>query len=157
MSIPLIKIDTSLSETKREDRIYLTAAKLINAKGFDATSMSEIADAVKLTKAGLYYYVKGKKELLFKIMGVAMDLLERYVITPAREVDDPEERLRTIVSHHASLLTGIPVCSASSSTRSTAWPRTTARTSSPANGATSTSSARPWKSSSAAAGSRRWT
>ena len=90
---------------ERAGKIYRTAARMIFEKGFEATSMNEIAEAVDLTKPGLYYYVKGKKELLFAIMSFAMDLLDREVIRPAEKISDPEERLRVIVAEHARLLT----------------------------------------------------
>ncbi len=92
-------------EDDRAGLIYRTAAKLIRKKGFDATSMSEIAEAVGLTKPGLYYYVKGKKELLYKITHLAMDLLERHVVSHARGVSEPAERLAVIIRRHAYLLT----------------------------------------------------
>jgi len=92
-------------EDDRAGVIYRTAAKLIRKKGFAATSMSEIADAVGLTKPGLYYYVKGKKELLYKITHLAMDLLERHVVSHARGVSEPAERLAEIIRRHAYLLT----------------------------------------------------
>lgn len=94
-----------LFEDDRAGNIYRTAARIIYEKGFDATSMNEIAEAVDLTKPGLYYYVKGKKELLFAIMGFAMDLLDSEVVGPAQQMEDPEERLRIIVRQHARLLT----------------------------------------------------
>ena len=94
-----------LFEDERAGNIYRTAARIIYEKGFDATSMNEIAEAVELTKPGLYYYVKGKKELLFAIMGFAMDLLDSEVVGPAQQMEDPEERLRIIVRQHARLLT----------------------------------------------------
>lgn len=94
-----------LFEDERAGNIYRTAARIIYEKGFDATSMNEIAEAVELTKPGLYYYVKGKKELLFAIMGFAMDLLDSEVVGPAQLMEDPEERLRIIVRQHARLLT----------------------------------------------------
>lgn len=95
----------TLFDDERAGNIYRTAARMIYEKGFDATSMNEIAEAVALTKAGLYYYVKGKKELLFAIMNFAMDTLDREVIRPAEKTTDPEERLRQIVTEHARLLT----------------------------------------------------
>lgn len=70
-------------------------------KGYEATSMNDIADAVGLTKAGIYHYIRGKEELLFAIMGYAMDMVDEDVISPAREIDDPEERLCTIIERHA--------------------------------------------------------
>lgn len=94
-----------LFEDERAGNIYRTAARMIYEKGFDATSMNEIAEAVELTKPGLYYYVKGKKELLFAIMGFAMDLLDSEVVGPAQQIEDPAERLRIIVRQHARLLT----------------------------------------------------
>jgi len=70
-------------------------------KGYEATSMNDIADAVGLTKAGIYHYIRGKEELLFAIMGYAMDMVDADVMSPAREVADAEERLYTIIERHA--------------------------------------------------------
>lgn len=90
---------------ERAGAIYRTAAQMIYEKGFDATSMNELAAAVDLTKPGLYYYVKGKKELLFSIMSFALDMLDLRVVAPARALDDPAARLQAIVREHARLLT----------------------------------------------------
>ncbi len=95
----------NLFEDKRSGVIYRTAARMIYKKGFDATSMSEIAKALDLTKPGLYYYVKGKKQLLSSIMNFALDLLHTHVIEPATLIADPEERLHAIIRQHAKLLT----------------------------------------------------
>ena len=51
-------------------------------------------DAVGLTKAGMYHYIRGKEHLLFQIMTFAMDMVDQNVIGPAQEIADPEERLR---------------------------------------------------------------
>jgi AcrR family transcriptional regulator len=86
-----------------EDRaavIFRTAADIFQRKGYHATAMGEIADAVDLTKAGLYYYVKGKEDLLFAIMSFAMDRLEGWV-EAARSCPGPEQRLRSIITSHA--------------------------------------------------------
>lgn len=98
-------IQPTLFEDERAGKIYRTASRMIHEKGFDATSMNDIAEAVGMTKAGVYYYVKGKEELLFAIMNFAMDLLDREVIRPAGRIAGPEERLRLMVTEHARLLT----------------------------------------------------
>ncbi|MBO0727006.1 MAG: helix-turn-helix transcriptional regulator, partial [Blastocatellia bacterium] len=49
---------TASEELNRLDQIYYVAAKIFCDKGYDATSMSDIADAVGITKAGIYHYVK---------------------------------------------------------------------------------------------------
>lgn len=94
-----------LFDDPRAGKIYRTAARMIYENGFDATSMQAIAEAVQLTKPGLYYYVGRKKELLFSIMSFAMHVLESQVVRPAEGIPDPEERLRHIVAEHARLLT----------------------------------------------------
>ncbi len=96
---------SNLFDDERSGFIYRTAAQMIYERGFDAISMNEIAEALDLTKPGLYYHVKGKKQLLFAIMDFAMELLDTNVLTPAKLIDDPEERLRLIIREHARLLT----------------------------------------------------
>ena len=50
------------------DEVKRAALELFATKGFTATSMQEIADAVGLNKATLYFYVKSKKELYLLIV-----------------------------------------------------------------------------------------
>jgi TetR/AcrR family transcriptional regulator, cholesterol catabolism regulator len=85
----------------RADHIYRVAAEIMCRKGYEATSMNDIADAVGLTKAGMYHYIQGKEHLLFEIMGFAMDMVNENVIAPTRDIADPEERLRALVERHA--------------------------------------------------------
>src|SRR5262249_23215498 len=99
----LMKSEALVPKADDRDRtlsIYLKAAEIFHRKGFDGTSMDEIARALQITKAGLYYYIKGKEDLLFAIMTYAMDWLFREVIEPARAVADPEHRLRLIIERH---------------------------------------------------------
>jgi AcrR family transcriptional regulator len=93
---------------KRASDVYRIAAEIMCQKGYEATSMNDIADAAGLTKAGIYHYIRGKEDLLFEIMTYAMDNLEQRVIAPAQEISDPEQRLRKIIECHVrSLLEGV--------------------------------------------------
>jgi AcrR family transcriptional regulator len=93
------------SERDRTIEIYNKAAEIFHEQGFDAASMSSIASAVDLTKAGLYYYVESKEDLLYAIINFAMERLETMVIEPSRVIADPNKRLLSIVTRHAQLLT----------------------------------------------------
>ncbi|HEX8000556.1 MAG TPA: TetR/AcrR family transcriptional regulator [Pyrinomonadaceae bacterium] len=95
----------SAQNNERLAEIYRTAAQIILRKGYDATSVNDIANALGMTKAGLYHYISGKKELLFDIMNFGLDELEEEVAVPARAIKDAEARLRFIVSAHAQLVT----------------------------------------------------
>lgn len=98
------KKQARLSGTERVDQIYRIAAQMICEKGFDATSMSAIAEAVGITKAGVYHFIPSKKELLFAIMSYGMDTLEASVIKPSREITDAEQRLKAIITSHSMLI-----------------------------------------------------
>ncbi|HKS26893.1 MAG TPA: TetR/AcrR family transcriptional regulator [Pyrinomonadaceae bacterium] len=95
----------SAPNNERLAEIYRTAAQIILRKGYDATSVNDIANALGMTKAGLYHYISGKKELLFDIMNFGLDELDEEVAAPAREIRDAEERLRFMVASHAQLVT----------------------------------------------------
>jgi len=103
----VVKAQEGTKKQGKDDRlveIYRGAAAIIHHKGYDATSLQDIAEAVGLTKAGLYHYIQSKEQLLYEIMNYGMDRVETVVITPARGVADPAQRMRTLTSNYASLI-----------------------------------------------------
>lgn len=90
---------------ERLAEIYRTAAQIILRKGYDATSVNDIANALGITKAGLYHYVSGKKDLLFDIMNFGLDELDEEVGKPSQQIADAEARLRFVIEAHARLVT----------------------------------------------------
>ena len=85
--------------------MYRTIAQLFRDRGFDATSVSDIARALGLTKAGLYHHFDSKEALLFEIMMFGLDKVRDEVILPVRTITDPEERLRQLITRHARITT----------------------------------------------------
>jgi AcrR family transcriptional regulator len=85
--------------------ILETAARLICERGYEGTSMQEIAAACRLTKAGLYHYIQNKEQLLFAIMSYGMDLFEGQVLAKVRDIEDPVERLRSCMRLNTALVT----------------------------------------------------
>ena len=81
----------------RNEEIFSTAAQLMVQRGYAGTSMGDLAKAVGMTKAGLYYHISSKQDMLFQILLHAMEGLERQVIEPTRGIADPEERLREMI------------------------------------------------------------
>ncbi len=86
------------------EKVYEIAAEVFHVKGYDKTSMSEIAAAVGLTKAGLYHHVASKEQLLYTILDYGMDMTEVYVVRPLESVKDPVLRLRTMIELHLKLI-----------------------------------------------------
>ena len=84
--------------------ILRTAARLFQQRGYDATSMNDVAAALKLSKGGLYHHFQSKDEILFDIMNHAMDITEERVLNAARGVANPEDRLRTLIRLHIEVV-----------------------------------------------------
>jgi AcrR family transcriptional regulator len=84
--------------------ICRTAARVFYDKGYDGASMQDIAEAVGLTKAGLYHHVGSKDRLLFEIMNYGMDILDEMVVSKVRQIAEPRERLRKTIMGHIDLV-----------------------------------------------------
>ena len=98
-------------ENRHEPRqeILRTAARLFQQRGYDATSMNDVAAALKLSKGGLYHHFQSKDEILFHIMSHAMQITEQRVINGVRRIDGAtlagaEERLRLLIRLHIQVV-----------------------------------------------------
>jgi len=92
----------ALVDSRQE--ILHAAARLFQQRGYDATSMNDVAAALKLSKGGLYHHFESKDEILFHIMSQAMDITEERVINPVRGISDPEQRLRALIRLHVEVV-----------------------------------------------------
>ena len=90
----------------RQD-ILRTAARLFQQRGYDATSMNDVAAALKLSKGGLYHHFQSKDEMLFHIMNHALDITEERVVKAVRGVQSPEERLRMLIRLHIEVVLSV--------------------------------------------------
>jgi AcrR family transcriptional regulator len=86
------------------NRVFEIAAEVFHRKGYDNTSMSDVASAAGLTKAGLYHHVASKESLLYTILDYGLDLTESYVVKPLDEIADPLQRLKTMIDLHLQLV-----------------------------------------------------
>ena len=86
------------------NRVFEVAAEVFHRKGYDNTSMSDVATAAGLTKAGLYHHMTSKESLLYTVLDAGLDLTESYVMKPLQEIADPVERLKTMIDLHLRLV-----------------------------------------------------
>jgi AcrR family transcriptional regulator len=85
-------------------KICRVAARVFYEKGYDGASMQDIAQAVHLTKAGLYHHVESKDRLLYEIMNYGMDILDETVLKKVDTITDPREKLRQTIIGHIDLI-----------------------------------------------------
>jgi AcrR family transcriptional regulator len=82
------------------DRVLASAARLFAEDGFAATSVRAVAERARLTKAGLYYHIKEKEDLLFRICERSiLDILDGARAALKREAG-PAARLSALVRNH---------------------------------------------------------
>ena len=104
MSTRNVTVKRKDKSTAPRDKVYEVAAEVFHNKGYDKTSMSDIASAVGLTKAGLYHHVLSKEQLLYTILDYGMDMTEAYVVQPLESVKDPVVRLKKMIELHLKLI-----------------------------------------------------
>jgi AcrR family transcriptional regulator len=96
-------VEPSQEYRKRLEDIVGVAAVVFQANGYEAGSLDDVAAALGLRKASLYYYVKKKSDLLRLIF-------DRALTTALNEVEalshitDPKERLSALIRHQALLI-----------------------------------------------------
>lgn len=84
----------------RKAEIRRKAAAVFAEQGFDRASIRDVAKATGLSLAGLYYYYKGKEEILFDIQREAFTTLLDAHAKALAGVRDPEQKLRRVVDAH---------------------------------------------------------
>ncbi|HEX6989369.1 MAG TPA: TetR/AcrR family transcriptional regulator [Bacillota bacterium] len=67
---------TNSRNPDRSQEILDAALALFSSRGYHATSMQDLADAVGLQKGSLYHYIRSKEDLLYPLIEAA---LEGYV------------------------------------------------------------------------------
>ncbi len=84
----------------RKERLLATAARIFAAHGFAGTSMRELARASAMSLAGIYYYCKGKDDLLFQIQKSCFEKVAEGAWSVVRGASSPEEKLSAFIRHH---------------------------------------------------------
>lgn len=89
----------------RRDEILQASARIFRRKGFHATSMQDIAEAVQLQKASLYHHIASKQEILLELLDQALDYLIEELERATRGRASAEARLRSAVTTYIKRLT----------------------------------------------------
>lgn len=95
------------TQRKREQLLSAVAA-LIAVKGYEATSMRDVADAVQVSPAALYYHFNGKEDLLFQIQFHTFATLLQKQEKRASEPGTVEERIRRLLIGHLEFFSSHP-------------------------------------------------
>ena len=90
------------------ENILQAAALIFQQKGYHATSMQDIADAVELKKGSLYHYVESKQDILFALLNEALELILERLQYVAEQNISPEQKIRQATRAYFSFLAENP-------------------------------------------------
>lgn len=83
------------------EQIYRVAVDLFAERGYDATSLRQIAGRVGIEASSLYNHIESKQDLLFQLIDFATLEMIDYVRKHVEQAGDhPEDRLRAAVRAH---------------------------------------------------------
>jgi AcrR family transcriptional regulator len=87
-----------------QDAVLNAAVRLFNARGYEATSMGDVAESLGITKSSVYHHVSSKEELLRMAVDHALDGLFQAAGEVAR-LDAPAiERLEQLIRRSVLVL-----------------------------------------------------
>ena len=95
---------TPASKLGDQGNVLSNAARLFREKGFERTSLKEIAEACNMLPGSLYYRYNSKEALLVELMRRGVDLVTAEVESAYASSDDPVERLRLCINAHLRAL-----------------------------------------------------
>jgi AcrR family transcriptional regulator len=86
------------------DRLLDTAAGLFWEKSYAATTTREIAAALHIQQASLYYHIASKEDLLYQIFVSSLQQFLTDVPAAVQAPAHPQERIRTLIRVHVLTL-----------------------------------------------------
>ncbi len=89
-----------LPSRPREAELHAAATRLYRQRGFHATSMQDLGEALGMNRGSLYHYISAKDELLWAILTRALDRLEERVLPILAADAPPIDRLTDAIREH---------------------------------------------------------
>jgi len=87
---------------ERLEHLLARAAKVFAEKGYHSTTMRDLAAASGMSLAGMYYYVRGKEELLALVQERCFARVLAGAEQAMAVAGDPVERLQGFIRHHVT-------------------------------------------------------
>lgn len=96
--------DTSIGARRRQ--IMQEAARLFGTRGFEATTIRDIASATGILGGSIYYHFASKEDIFVAVHGAGMEKITQAVLDALEGVEDPWERLEAAAVAHCNDLLG---------------------------------------------------
>ena len=87
------------------ERILAEAARIFNRLGYHGATLDDVARALGVTKAALYYHVANKEELLFQCCRVPIEIGLEGIRDALAQASAPDEQLRLALARYIEGMT----------------------------------------------------
>lgn len=86
-----------VNREKKRSEIARKAIEILAKRGFQATTIQDIADAAGLGKGTIYHYFNTKEEILLAVSGEIFREIERSLGAALLRIDEPMEKLSALI------------------------------------------------------------
>ncbi|WP_231619007.1 TetR/AcrR family transcriptional regulator [Nonomuraea sp. SBT364] len=86
------------------ESVLAIAVRVFNERGYDGTSMEDLARALGVTKSAIYYHVPGKEQLLARALDRALDGLDALIADERAASGPAIARLERVVRQSVRIL-----------------------------------------------------
>jgi TetR/AcrR family transcriptional regulator, cholesterol catabolism regulator len=87
---------------ERLDHLLAQAARVFAEKGYHSTTMRDLATASGMSLAGMYYYTRGKEDLLALVQERCFTRVLAGAEAAVAVASDPADRLQAFIRHHVT-------------------------------------------------------
>lgn len=99
------KADRARQRALKREAVLTTAVRFFNQKGFHATSLDDVAEALNVTKPTIYHYFKSKDEILFDCVKQGLEAIRAAAERVEAQGGTGIERLRSLAYDYAICMT----------------------------------------------------
>jgi AcrR family transcriptional regulator len=103
--VPPVKVvNEDPSANARRRQIMQEAAKLFGSRGFEATTIRDIASAAGILGGSIYYHFPSKEDIFLAVHSAGMETITKAVVDAIKEHDDPWDKLEAAAVAHCNAL-----------------------------------------------------
>lgn len=96
--------DREEQRAQKRKAVLETAARLFRERGFERTSLEDIAGDLGVTKRTLYYYIQSKDDILFECNRLAIRFMDKALAESRHSLKSPLERIEAMMRTYIRLL-----------------------------------------------------
>ncbi len=97
--------DREAKRNSKRQAVLDTAVRLFNAKGFQATSLDYVAQALSVTKPTIYHYFSNKDDILFECLRLGMRQIQSAIGEVQQSAATGRDRLEVFAVAYALTMT----------------------------------------------------